>query len=354
MKPGVSLQRTAACPPPRPTRTPRRRRPRRCARVRTISTSGISGAGLKKCMPDHALGTLGRRRDLGDRERGGVRREDRVRRDDALELGEELVLGLELLDDRLDHEVAVREVGELGGRAQAAERPRRARRRRACPSRPRAPGSARSGRAPARRARRSTSRPTTSMPACAAICAMPGAHRPETDDADRADLHAGDHSAARSYRCRTPRSRHVLDGASRRRTARASGGCASAARGSAGRRPTASTGGRLVEVGRPPRAAGSRTRHRQRVARRVVLGIADDLDDARTPPATPRRRGSRARRGSTDGRFDDECARISSGAHVRGRAAVTAAADEQPAASEPLDDAGDRHARSRCTSQAMP
>ena len=33
---------------------------------------------------------------------------------DPLELGEERLLRLELLDDRLDHEVAVGEVGELG------------------------------------------------------------------------------------------------------------------------------------------------------------------------------------------------------------------------------------------------
>ena len=48
--------------------------------ARTISTSGISGAGLKKCMPDDALGRRRRGGDLRDGQRGGVRREDGVRR----------------------------------------------------------------------------------------------------------------------------------------------------------------------------------------------------------------------------------------------------------------------------------
>ena len=39
-----------------------------------------------------------------------------------VELGEELALGLELLDDRLDHEGAVREVGDFGGERQPGGR----------------------------------------------------------------------------------------------------------------------------------------------------------------------------------------------------------------------------------------
>ena len=77
-----------------------------------ISTSGISGAGLKKCMPTT---------------RSGERVADAISVTEsadvfvastasglqiALELGEELLLRRELLDDRLDHEVAVGEVGE--------------------------------------------------------------------------------------------------------------------------------------------------------------------------------------------------------------------------------------------------
>ena len=72
--------------------------------------------------PDDAAGRRRRRRDLGDRERGGVRREDGVGPADPLELGEELPLRLELLDDRLDHEVAVGEVLELGRQREPADR----------------------------------------------------------------------------------------------------------------------------------------------------------------------------------------------------------------------------------------
>ena len=62
---------------------------------------------------DDALGMPGRLRDRRDGERGGIRREHGVRTRDAVELGEQLPLRLELLDDRLDHEIAVREVGEV-------------------------------------------------------------------------------------------------------------------------------------------------------------------------------------------------------------------------------------------------
>ena len=87
-----------------------------------ISTSGISGAGLKKCMPTTRSGVDVGGRDLGDGERRRVRREHRVRPADALELGEELLLRRELLDDRLDHEVAVGEVGEVGRQREPADR----------------------------------------------------------------------------------------------------------------------------------------------------------------------------------------------------------------------------------------
>ena len=40
---------------------------------------------------------------------------------DPVEVGEELTLRLQLLDDRLDHEVAVRQVVELGGQGQPAD-----------------------------------------------------------------------------------------------------------------------------------------------------------------------------------------------------------------------------------------
>ena len=76
---------------------------------------------VEEVHADHALRTLGRLGDVGHGERGRVRREDRLGPRDAVELGEELPLRAELLDDRLDHEVAVREVGDLGRRLELSE-----------------------------------------------------------------------------------------------------------------------------------------------------------------------------------------------------------------------------------------
>ncbi len=72
--------------------------------------------------PDHALGPRRRGRDLGDGERRGVRRENGIGPADPVELGEELALRLQLLDDRLDHEVAVRKVVELGRQREPPDR----------------------------------------------------------------------------------------------------------------------------------------------------------------------------------------------------------------------------------------
>ena len=128
---------------------------------------------VEEVHADDALGMLGRLGDRVDRDRGRVRGENCVRPDDAVELGEDLALRLELLDDRLDHEVALREVGELGREAQPPERrvtllgrglallDRRGRR------------SARSSHAPSRRAPRSPrGRPSRIRPA-PTTCAMP-------------------------------------------------------------------------------------------------------------------------------------------------------------------------------------
>jgi hypothetical protein len=71
--------------------------------------------------PYDALRRRGRPRDLGDRERGCVRREHGVRPADPLELGKELPFRAELLDDRLDHDFAVRKRREVGGQAQQAD-----------------------------------------------------------------------------------------------------------------------------------------------------------------------------------------------------------------------------------------
>ena len=50
----------------------------------TSSTSGSTGTGLKKCMPEHAAGVLGLGAELHDRHRGGVGGEE-------LRVGQQLV-----------------------------------------------------------------------------------------------------------------------------------------------------------------------------------------------------------------------------------------------------------------------
>ena len=73
---------------------------------------------VEEMHPDHALGSRGRPRNLGDREGRGVRGQNRVGTADLLQLAEQLPLGVELLDDGLDHDVAVSETGDLGRQRQ--------------------------------------------------------------------------------------------------------------------------------------------------------------------------------------------------------------------------------------------
>ena len=81
--------------------------------ARTTSTSGISGAGLKKCIPTTRSGDdVAAAISVTDSAEVFVARTASGSAD-ALELREELPLRLELLDDRLDHEVAVGQVDEL-------------------------------------------------------------------------------------------------------------------------------------------------------------------------------------------------------------------------------------------------
>ena len=82
------------------------------ARPETISTSGISGAGLKKCMPDDAARTLHPGGERGDRERRRVGREDAFVAHDVLDAAEELALRGEVFDDRLDDELRDADVGQ--------------------------------------------------------------------------------------------------------------------------------------------------------------------------------------------------------------------------------------------------
>ena len=101
---------------------------------RTTSTSVIIGAGLKKWMPHTWSGRWVCHRQLDDRQRRGVGGEDGARACTiCVELGEQRLLDGQVLDDGLDHEVAVGQVVEVvGGRDPAEDRVAR-RRRRACP-----------------------------------------------------------------------------------------------------------------------------------------------------------------------------------------------------------------------------
>ena len=101
---------------------------------------------------------------------------------DALQLGEQLALRLELLDDRLDHEVAAGEAGELG-REREVGRGRVARVLRQLPLLDLAREEVRDPVARALSASSAvTSRPTVSTPASTHSCAMPApiAPRPTT------------------------------------------------------------------------------------------------------------------------------------------------------------------------------
>ena len=76
---------------------------------RTTSSSRITLAGEKKCMPMHMIGPAGDGRDLVDVEIGGVGGEDRALLGDRVELAEDLLLDLHVLEHRLDDEVAIGE-----------------------------------------------------------------------------------------------------------------------------------------------------------------------------------------------------------------------------------------------------
>ena len=129
---------------------------------RTSSTSGITGTGLKKCIPTKRAATLRRdgRGERVDRDRARVRGEDRAGRARAVELRPEPPLDLHVLVDRLDDEAGSGGVGGVGGRPDPREHGVAGRRPRDDPSRPPGRGSRRSARdrprlgpGPARRAR---------------------------------------------------------------------------------------------------------------------------------------------------------------------------------------------------------
>ncbi len=76
----------------------------------TTSSSFMTGAGLKKCMPTTRSGRRGGRGDRGDEQRRGVGGQHAVRADDLREAGEQLPLELEGLRRSLDHELTCAEI----------------------------------------------------------------------------------------------------------------------------------------------------------------------------------------------------------------------------------------------------
>ena len=84
---------------------------------RTTSSSFMTLAGEKKCMPTTSPRARDARRDLVDVEIGGVGSEDRAGLGDLVEPAEHLLLHVHILVDRLDDEVAVGE--RLESRASA-------------------------------------------------------------------------------------------------------------------------------------------------------------------------------------------------------------------------------------------
>jgi hypothetical protein len=75
--------------------------------------------GVEEMHPDDALGMLGGRRDLRDRQRAGVRGEDRLGGRIGVEPPEGVALELQLLGNGLDDDVGACELADLRDRADA-------------------------------------------------------------------------------------------------------------------------------------------------------------------------------------------------------------------------------------------
>ena len=78
--------------------------------------------GIEEVHAADALGVLAPGGDGRDRDRRGVGGEDGVRADELLEPGEQRLLGLELLDDRLDDDVGLADLGQILGDRDALDR----------------------------------------------------------------------------------------------------------------------------------------------------------------------------------------------------------------------------------------
>ena len=81
----------------------------------------LHGCGVEEVHPHHPAGAGVGRGDLGHGQRRGVGGQDRVGPHDVVEASEEALLDLQRLHDGLDHEVGVREGGEVGGEADVAQ-----------------------------------------------------------------------------------------------------------------------------------------------------------------------------------------------------------------------------------------
>ena len=68
-----------------------------------------------------AFRTRAARRNRGDRQRRRIRRQNAALADHRFEVAKEFALDLELFDDRLDHDVAIRQIARLTGRVNAGE-----------------------------------------------------------------------------------------------------------------------------------------------------------------------------------------------------------------------------------------
>ena len=132
---------------------------------RISSMSGITGTGLKKCIPTKPGGDAARDR-LGqpvDRDRGRVRGEDRRRRRARVELAPERRLDVDVLEHGLDDEVGVAPAASSSAVGRSGRGSRRDRPRRAGPSRRPARGCRRSARG---RPRPGRGRARRGRPAC--------------------------------------------------------------------------------------------------------------------------------------------------------------------------------------------
>ena len=118
MKPGASSATTGVLPQRSMSATARFTESPSVSGPRTTSTSGISGAGLKKWSPSTCSGRLVAIGDRRHRQRARVRREERLRRRLPVERAEDRPLEVDVLERRLDDDV-----GRRGDRVERDRRP---------------------------------------------------------------------------------------------------------------------------------------------------------------------------------------------------------------------------------------